>query len=340
MDGSSPIFKGFNPGDAERIAAARREHRFFWIDLIAHESSPALDALQVPKHARACLLKSDTSEPPSRKFHADSEHVVFPFPYIRLPEAPLAKGPGAIDATEVGVLVHGDYILTVHRSGYWLTDELDLRPAEHRTERYRVYAVLDGMLWTVSEALDSVEDEVQDLETELLAGRGSHSLRRDTVESARARLAVMRRRLAPQRGIFERVSEEVGHVRGLEGDPDIPGEATGYVDRIGAQLSRLVGDIDSSARDLASLIDLGISETNYRLTLVATIFLPLTALTGFFGMNFAWLVDHAENDLIDFLIWGIAVPVLFTIVIYWLLSRGQRMLSARARTRRQGGDAG
>jgi magnesium transporter len=340
MDGSSPIFKGFNPGDEERIAAARREHRFFWIDLIAHEASPALDALQVPRHARARLLESGTSEPPSRKFHADTEHVVFPFPYVRRPSAPVAEGPGAIDATEAGVLVHGDYILTVHRSGYWLTEELELPPAPHRSERYRVYAVLDGMLWTVFEALDSVENEMQGLENDVLAGRGSHTLRRDTVENARGRLAVMRRLLAPQRGIFERVSEEVGRVRGLEGDPDIPEEATGYVERIGSQLSRLVDDIDSSARDLASLIDLGISETNYRLTIVATIFLPLTALTGFFGMNFAWLVDHAENDLVDFLIWGIALPVLFTAATYWLISRGQRMLSARARTRRQAAGAG
>jgi len=29
-----------------------------------------------------------------------------------------------------------------------------------------------------------------------------------------------------------------------------------------------------------------------RLTVFATLFLPLTFVTGFFGMNFAWLVGH------------------------------------------------
>jgi magnesium transporter len=41
-----------------------------------------------------------------------------------------------------------------------------------------------------------------------------------------------------------------------------------------------------------------------QLTILATVFLPLTFVTGFFGQNFEWLVGHI-NRLTEFLIYGI-----------------------------------
>ena len=50
-----------------------------------------------------------------------------------------------------------------------------------------------------------------------------------------------------------------------------------------------------------------------RLTLVATIFLPLTLTTGFFGMNFPWLTA--------FLLFGLVVPAALTIGTRLLVRR-------------------
>ena len=49
-----------------------------------------------------------------------------------------------------------------------------------------------------------------------------------------------------------------------------------------------------------------------QLTIVTIIFLPITFLTGYFGMNFNWLDDQL-NSMGSYLFWGIAIPALVVI---------------------------
>ena len=110
------------------------------------------------------------------------------------------------------------------------------------------------------------------------------------------RLVRLRRVVVPQRDLLGRI------VGGGTELPAMTPETERYFRDVYDHLVRLSEEIDGDRELMNSGIDAYLSTASNRLnvtikqlTVIATIFLPLTFLTGFFGQNFTWMVDHVDS---------------------------------------------
>jgi magnesium transporter len=308
------MLSGLDAGVRERVALLREQGRFFWLDVSLGETSrdDLVDALGVPGRVLPALaLSGDASA--ARSFHADGESVVFALRCYAESKTQADEAAFRLRPLEVRVLVTGDYLLTVHEERVSLPAVLAPDLPEERGKPYVVYAVLEAMLVATSEALGEVERRLDDLAMAWTGGDGA-PVSRGMLRAAGSRLATMRRWVSAEQAVFARIGVEIGALRGFETQEDQ------YFDRLYEQVKRLLDSVDAAANGLAMLLDLQLNERAYVVSVVATIFVPLTLLTGFFGMNFGWMVDHIDSPIAFWLL-GFLGPIAVAALCWRFLVR-------------------
>jgi magnesium transporter len=227
---------------------------------------------------------------------------------------------------EVRVVVTGDYLLTAHEERISLPAALTPDLPEGRSERYVVYSVLDAMLASTFDALEEVELQLDAL-AETMAEDGGGGLSRSALRSTGATLARMRRWARAEQAVFERIGVEIGKLPRFDTD-DEP-----YFDRLDEELNRLLPSIDAAANGMGMLLDLQLNERAYVVSLVATIFVPLTFVTGYFGMNFGWMIDQIDTPDAFWLL-GFVIPIVAGVLSWRFLVRRFVTAADRASRRR------
>jgi Mg2+ and Co2+ transporter CorA len=146
------------------------------------------------------------------------------------------------------------------------------------------------------------------------ADGGGGRVSRAMVGEAAARLSTMRRWVTAEQAVFVRLRAELAALRGFD-EHEAP-----YLDRLVEQVDRLLASVDAAANGMGMLLDVQLNERAYLVSVVATIFVPLTFVTGFFGMNFGWMIDRIDSAIAFWLL-GFLVPLAAAVLGARLLMR-------------------
>ena len=231
-----------------------------------------------------------------------------------------------VEFGEISVFLAPTFVITV-RQGV----ASELRGARQRLEQRPellaagsasvLWAVLDQVVDSYAPVVAGLEHDIDQIEATVFSGAAApteriYSLRREATDFYRA------------------VHPLLAVVTTIERAAEAP-QLRPYVRDVQDHLL-LVNEEVSAQRDLlgtvleANMAVISVEQTKVsvrqnstveQLTILATVFLPLTFVTGFFGQNFGWLVRH-QDSFAAFVVYGIGgLVVPLALLAVWLRLR-------------------
>jgi len=223
---------------------------------------------------------------------------------------------------ELNIFLGANYLVTCHHEPLHCIKVLWERA--ERDERYLqrgpdglAHAAIDILVDDLMLVLDQLDATIEELEDEIMANPTQRTLTR--ILDIKRGTMHLRRTVVPQREVAYRLSRDAS--------PLVRPKTQLYFRDVYDHLVR-VADINESLRDLvAGALEIYLTVVSNRmnevmkvLTLVTTVFMPLTLVAGIYGMNFRFMPELQWHYGYP----GVLAGMLLTTVamLYWFRRRG------------------
>ena len=230
------------------------------------------------------------------------------------------------NVAEVHCFITDKFIISLHQGDCAVLATVCDRITSHHSAKASApqvvifYLIMDTLVDSFFPVLSDFDDSIDDLEGAILKNPTEEQL--GTLFDMKRQIMTIRKVVTPQRDMIGSLNA------GMVAIPGMGDQATAYFRNLYDHLIR-ISDLVDSYRDLISgAMDTHLSMVSNRLNVVmkqlaiiATVFLPLGFLTGFFGQNFAWLTGHLQDNLGFFLFLGIGSEVVAIVLLLILFKR-------------------
>jgi magnesium transporter len=191
--------------------------------------------------------------------------------------------------------------------------------ARHKTVDYLFYLLIDTLIDSYYHIIDEVYNRIDKMEERLL----EHSRDNFIMD-----IYAIRQSMSEMRSVIYPVRESLLNM--VQGDyPLLSADTVGYLHDVKDHINHIIQMYESGRDTLSDLIELNSSNINNRLngsmnllTIITTLFIPLTLIAGIYGMNFKYMPE---------LSWKMGYPfagaiMLITAGIMYLIMKRKKLL--------------
>ena len=263
-------------GGLDSIAEARASGGAMWVDV--SEPDKATIAALGESFSLHPLALEDVLHFPQRPKVDTYPHNLFIVWLV-----PNVSESKVLKADEVDIFLGRDYLITSHRNHVKAIADVaaDACGAVSRGAEWTLHAILDRSVDEMFPIADMVGEELDRIENELLAKVRESQLQE--LYRAKRVLLGLHKVIGPERDVLRALARH---------DEFVSQEAYLYFQDVGDHVARVSDAIDTYRDVSSSAMDIYLSAVSNRLnvvmkqlTVVATIFMPLTLITGIYGMN-------------------------------------------------------
>jgi len=216
---------------------------------------------------------------------------------------------------EIAIFCGARFAVTIRTSSLLNLDDVERRfdATSGRDGDTFLYVALDTLVDAFAPIAQRYESQIGQLESRLFEFDARERTEHDIFRLKRE-MTLFRSSVSPMREMLAAL---------LHGDRLLPPVLATYYRDVQDHAVYTIERIDVMRDLLNSSLDVHFSSLAHRqaaisnqLTMIATIFLPLTYLTGFFGQNFGWMVDHVKGAA-DFWWWSVGLQAATAVGFMW-----------------------
>lgn len=262
------------------------EERVCWLDVRGLGTETILRQVGSVFRLHPLLLEDVVNVPQRPKLDFYEDHLLMIVHMIK----PHPKGHG-FTAEQVGFVLRHHVLLTLQEESMWdcfdpVRDRLQrsLGLLRQRGAGYLVYTLLDAIVDGYFPVLEDYGEYIEALEDEVVMCPTRKTL--EKVHDLRRELLMLRRYIWPQRNVINSLIRD--------GSEFLTQENRIYLQDVYDHIIQILDILETYREVASSLMDVYLSSVSNRmndvmklLTVISTIFIPLTFIAGVYGMNFS-----------------------------------------------------
>ncbi len=260
-----------------------------WIDVTGLHQTEALKKIGADLKIHSMILAdiANTEHSPKIQFH---DEIIF----IELKILKYNNIDTSLDSEQLSLVLGQNYVASFRETDSGIFDFIKDRitgtgiKVNKYSPGYIHYTLIDAVVDKYYEVLESIGEEIENIEEEVL--EKPQPIHIEKIHHLKRNLIFLRKATWPLREIIKKI--EITQSKLLDDENDI------YIKDLYDHIIQIIDTIETQREILAEMLDIYLSSVSYKLneimkvlTVISTIFIPLTFISSIYGMNFRFMPE-------------------------------------------------